>query len=403
MNKLLTHLEILDDQQSSMLGLIEDLSQINSGTFNLDGLELVKKRLVEEFSILDGKTEIHDSRPLTMIDESGNEVERPLGQIIHISKWPAAKTRILLCIHMDTVYAADDSFQRCIMLENGHLNGPGVADAKGGLVVMLNAVKTLESSPLAGQIGWEVLINADEEIGSPGSVHLFNQIAPRCDAGLLFEPSLPDGTLVSWRKGSGNFTFVVRGRAAHSGREFEKGRNAVVAVARLMDAIDQLNSDQEVTFNVGRIRGGEALNVVPDLAIGRVNVRVKTIEQQATVEKQFADLVEQFNRLDGITVKIFGSFTSPPKPLSSEVAELQKRIENCGKAIGINVSWRGTGGACDGNKFSAAGLPNIDTLGPCGGNIHSADEFLIPESLVPRTKLAALILLNYADQNKLPD
>lgn len=398
MNQLTSHLSFLDDQHSAMFALIQDLCNINSGTFNLEGLASVQERLVKEFAVLGGETKIHDSKPLKMVDELGIEVTQPLGQMIHISKWPDAKTRILLCIHMDTVYNLEHTFQECRMLENGNLNGPGVADAKGGLVVMLNALKTLEASPLAGKIGWEVLINPDEEIGSPGSVGVIKEIAPRCTVGLLFEPSLPDGTLVSWRKGSGNFTFVVRGRAAHAGREFDKGRNAIVAAARLADVIDKFNTDPEVTFNIGRIRGGSALNIVPDLAIVRVNVRVKTVQQQSNVEDQFEQAVKDFNQLDGISVVQSGSFTSPPKPLSDDVTQLQERIEQCGESLGIEVKWRGTGGACDGNKFAAAGLPNIDTLGPCGGDIHSSNEYLIPESLVPRAKLAALILLSYASE-----
>ena len=392
----LPHLDFLNDKSSAMLGLVQELCNINSGTMNLEGLERVKRRLVEFYSSLDGEIELHDSAPLTLVDENGDEVVKNLGQSIHISKWPDADKRILLCIHMDTVYDSKHSFQECTMLENGHLNGPGVAHAKGGLVVMLYALKALEASPLAGKIGWDVLINPDEEIGSPGSVGLIKKIAPRCEYGLLFEPSLPDGTLVSWRKGSGNFAFVVRGRAAHAGREFEKGRNAIVAAAQLVDEINQLNTDPDVTFNAGRISGGGALNVVPDLAIARVNVRIKTTEQQTMVEKQFQSLVEKFNSLDGISVEVSGSFTSPPKPLCERVKWLQGYIEDCGKVLGAEIQWRGTGGASDGNKFAAAGLPNIDTLGPRGGNIHSVDEYLIPESLVPAAKLAALILLGFA-------
>ena len=396
MKELLQYLDSLDDQGDKMLRLVEDLCNMNSGTFNLGGLAQVNQRLVEEFAALDGVTEVLDSSPMTIVDESGVEVQQPLGQMIHVTKWPEAKKRVLLCIHMDTVYPVEHAFQACKTLDNGHVNGPGVADAKGGIVVMLAALKTLEASPLAGKIGWEVLLNADEEIGSPGSIDFIKQIAGRCDVGLLYEPALPDGTLVSWRKGSGNFSFVVRGKAAHAGREFDKGRNAIVAVSRLIDEIANLNTDPEVTYNAGRISGGGPLNVVPDLAIGRVNVRVKTAQQQTEVESKFEQLVEKFNRLDGITVKQFGGFTSPPKPLCSETETLQKRIESAGAMLGLPVAWRGTGGASDGNKFAAAGLPNVDTLGPLGGAIHSSDEYLIPESLVERAKLSALILLSYA-------
>lgn len=381
-----------------MLRLVEELCNLNSGTFNLQGLDRVKQRLTQEFKSLGGEIELLDSNPMTIVDESGSQVQQQLGQMIHVHKWPDASKKILLCIHMDTVYPVDHAFQQCKALDNGHVNGPGVADAKGGIVVMLAALKALEASPLAGKIGWEVLLNADEEIGSPGSINFIKQIAERCDVGLLYEPALPDGTLVSWRKGSGNFSFVVRGKAAHAGREFDKGRNAIVAVSRLIDEIANLNTDPDVTYNAGRISGGGPLNVVPDLAIGRVNVRVKTVEQQAEAESKFEQLVDKFNQLDGISVEQFGGFTSPPKPLCAETEKLQKRIESAGEALSLPVAWRGTGGASDGNKFAAAGLPNVDTLGALGGAIHSNDEFLIPESLVERAKLSALILLSYADE-----
>ena len=398
MKELLQHLDSLDGRGDEMLRLVQDLCNMNSGTFNLEGLDQVKQRLVTEFASLEGVTEVLDSNPMSIVDQRGVEVQQQLGQMIHISKWPDAAKRVLLCIHMDTVYPVDHEFQQCQALDNGHINGPGVADAKGGIVVMLAALKALEASPLAGKIGWEVLLNADEEIGSPGSIEFIKEIAGRCDVGLLYEPALPDGTLVSWRKGSGNFSFVVRGKAAHAGREFEKGRNSIVAVARLIDEIAKLNTDPEVTYNAGRISGGGPLNVVPDLAIGRVNVRVKTVQQQAEVESKFEQLVDKFNQLDGISVEQFGGFSSPPKPLCDQTEKLQKRIEAAGEALGLPVAWRGTGGASDGNKFAAAGLPNVDTLGPLGGSIHSSNEYLIPASLVERAKLSALILLSYASE-----
>ena len=398
MKELLQHLDSLDGRGDEMLRLVQDLCNMNSGTFNLEGLDQVKQRLVAEFASLEGVTEVLDSNPMSIVDQRGVEVQQQLGQMIHISKWPDAAKRVLLCIHMDTVYPVDHEFQQCQALDNGHINGPGVADAKGGIVVMLAALNALEASPLAGKIGWEVLLNADEEIGSPGSIEFIKQIAGRCDVGLLYEPALPDGTLVSWRKGSGNFSFVVRGKAAHAGREFEKGRNSIVAVARLIDEIAKLNTDPEVTYNAGRISGGGPLNVVPDLAIGRVNVRVKTVQQQAEVESKFEQLVDKFNQLDGISVEQFGGFSSPPKPLCDQTEKLQKRIEAAGEALGLPVAWRGTGGASDGNKFAAAGWPNVDTLGPLGGSIHSSNEYLIPASLVERAKLSALILLSYASE-----
>jgi glutamate carboxypeptidase len=298
---------------------------------------------------------------------------------------------------MDTVYGPQHPFQKCVMQDDGRLNGPGVADAKGGLVVMLYALQVLEQSAAASKIGWEVIINPDEEFGSPASNNFLRKRAREADWGMLFEPTLPDGTLVSWRKGVGNFVFVVHGVSAHSGRAFENGRNAIVTLCRLLNSIHELNIDPEVTYNVGRVEGGGPLNMVPNLAIGRVNVRVKTVAQEKVVLENFERIKAGVESQDGISVDMHGSFTSPPKELDIRSQQLQSRIERCGNELGLEIKWRGTGGASDGNKFSAAGLPNIDTFGPRGGDIHSSDEYLIVESLAERAKLAALVLLDIAE------
>lgn len=386
----------LDDKQDSMLDLIVELCDINSGTFNLEGLKKVRTRVFEEFVTLGGGFEVVNPEPWLTVDDRGESETGESGQILHFWKYPDAAKKVMLCIHMDTVYGADHHFQKCVTKDDGTVNGPGVIDAKGGIVVMLFALRCLEESSFFSKVGWEVILNSDEEIGSRGSDAFIRSRAPHCDAGLLFEPSLPDGTLVSWRKGSGNFAFIVRGKSAHTGRDFANGRNALAALSRLCVEIDELNTDPDITFNVGRINGGGALNAVPDLAVGRVNVRVVDTDQQRMVEEKFAGLVKKYNELDGISVEMNGEFSSPPKPIDDGVRQMQTRIETCGEALGMEIKWRGTGGASDGNRFAAAGLPNIDTLGPCGNHIHSDQEFLIPESLVPRAKLAALVLMSFA-------
>ena len=398
MNELVPHLELLDDRHDEMLQQVIQLCDINSGTRNLAGLAAVKEVLVGMFQVLGGELQLVDSLPETLLNNQGEQLDSQLGQSIHIVKRPEAKQKVLLCIHMDTVYQHDNLFQRCELRDDGTLNGPGVADAKGGIVVMLHALQALEASPLAEHIGWEVLLNPDEEIGSPGSRPLIDSIAKRCDFGLLYEPALGDGGIVSWRKGSGNFSLLVRGRSAHAGRAFAEGRNALVAAAKVAQAVSDLNTDPEITYNVARIDGGGPMNVVPDLAIVRANVRVRTVDEQVLVEQQLKSIAQTFSKLDGIDLSLHGGFRSPPKPITPEMEAVMQRIEKCGSALDVKIQWSGTGGASDGNKFAAAGLPNIDSMGPCGGRIHSNEEFLIVESLVPRAKLSALVLLDFASQ-----
>ena len=398
MNDLLSHLEILDDRADEMLAQVIELCDTNSGTRNLDGLAQVKQKLAGYFESLGGALRFVDSDSDPILDDQGQEIDSPLGQSIHIVKRPEAHKKVLLCIHMDTVYGIDNPFQKCVRREDGTVNGPGVADAKGGIVVMLHALQAFEASPFADNIGWEVLLNPDEEIGSPGSRHLIDAISPSCEFGLLFEPALADNKLVSWRKGSGNFSLLVRGKSAHAGRAFAEGRNAIIKAAEIATAVDALNENPEITFNVASIDGGSAMNVVPDVGIVRFNVRVKTDDEQRQIESQIQSLVARFDEHAGYSVTMHGGFRSPPKPITPPMQQLMDRIGQCGNKLGIPIQWQGTGGASDGNKFAAAGLPNIDSLGPCGGRIHSDQEFLIPESLVPRAKLAALILMSYASE-----
>lgn len=398
-------LDWIDSQREPMTRLIIDWSNISSGTWNLPGLAQMADAIVREFSSFGPPVRLIDTEPAQSIDTRGEVVQSPLGKAISLVMRPDAPLRVLLNIHYDTVYAAGDPFQSAQQFEAGTLNGPGVIDAKGGLAVMLTALRAFENSELRDQLGWEVLLNPDEEIGSPGSVHLLRAAAKRNRVGLLFEPAMPDGTLIGARKGSGTFTFVVRGRSAHAGRDFAHGRSAVLALAELIARIDSESRTQGggITINCGRIEGGGAVNVVPDLAIARFNARADDAAGQAAIELLMKRVGEVIGRRDGITVALHGGFLSPPKPLDRRSEALMDLVLECARQQGMNLSHRPSGGACDGNKLVAAGLPVVDTLGPVGGDLHSDREYLQLDSLVPRARLAAAVLLALAaDHSKAP-
>ena len=277
------------------------------------------------------------------------------------------------------------------------MQGPGVADAKGGIVVMVYALRALSQLGLAGDLGWTLVLNPDEELGSPSSTEILHRIAPDFDFGLLFEPALPSGELVSSRKGSGNFDLVVRGKAAHAGRHFEDGRNALAMLSRLLVRLDRLNGQRDgVTLNVGYVHGGGAVNMVPDLAVGRFNVRMQDAESIHWVESQLGAALAEVNALDGFSAELFGGITSPPKEISSGTSELMKALETVVRDIGAEpIRWTATGGVCDGNKLAAAGLPNIDTLGPIGGGLHSSSEWVQVSSLADKAKVIVQLLSRY--------
>lgn len=392
------HLDWIASQQDDMLKMSLAWANINSGSYNLEGLATMAAVIEQEFATLKpDSSEKLDLAPMQSVSADGGLADVPLGQALRFRKRANAPIKVLLTGHMDTVFPKDHGFQKCTIRDDGTVNGPGTADMKAGIVVMMHALKALEQSPWKDQIGWEVLINSEEEIGSIGSAPLLVEGAKRNDFGLTYEPSLPDGTLAGARKGSGNFTALVKGRAAHAGREPHLGRNAIAMLAEFITAIFALNGKMPgVTVNPGRIGGGGPVNVVPDLAQCAFNVRVATPEEQVFVENELTDLQEQFNARDGFGLKVHGGFTRPPKILSPANVRLFDFIKSCGADLGMSLHEKPTGGCCDGNNLAAAGLPNVDTLGVRGANIHSSDEYMIISSLTERAQLSALLLMRIA-------
>ena len=213
-----------------------------------------------------GVLRLENPEPVDAVEADGRTVKLKHGRHLHLTVRPTAPLQLLFTGHMDTVFGADHAFQQTRWLDDGVLNGPGVADMKGGLSVMLAALKAVERGSNADRFGYEVVINSDEEVGSLASAALLAKAAQGKRAALTYEPAaLPDGTLAGARPGSGNFAIVVRGRSAHAGRNPEDGRNALLAAADLALRLDQLKRDG-LTVNPSRIEGGSPSNVVPDLA-----------------------------------------------------------------------------------------------------------------------------------------
>jgi glutamate carboxypeptidase len=391
----------IDSQHDCMVRLVTDWCRINSFSRNLPGLATLAERLGRDFGCLNAKSQLVDLPGESHVDNAGALVLSPLGKLLHLRKRPEAQRQVLLSIHMDTVYSPEHPLQDVADLGDGRVNGPGVADAKGGLCVMLIALQALEQLgerlPEAANLGWEILINPDEELGSPGSAGLLREAAARNHLGLVFEPALEDGSMVGERKGSGNFDAVIRGKSAHAGRDFHTGRNAIAAAAELVLALEKLHEQfPGVTVNVGRIDGGGPTNIVPDLAIVRFNVRLPGGTDPERVMAGIQDAIDKTGRRDGIRMQLHGGFTSPPRPMDPVTALAYEALAECGRQLGLNLKWVSSGGVSDANKLSAGGLPVIDSLGPSGGNLHSPDEFMLTRTLVVKAKLTFLLLSRLA-------
>jgi len=381
-----------------MLAQVERWAAINSGTGNLAGLKTVAGQLADAFATLPGDVRLVAPQPVESVDTAGAIKTTQRGDHLHLRVRPEAPVQLLLTGHMDTVFAADHPFQTLRWLEPGVLNGPGTADMKAGISVILAALTALEASPLAARVGYDVMINSDEETGSHASAALIAELAKGKAAALTYEPALPDGGLAGARPGSGNFSVIVHGLSAHAGRNPEDGRNALIAAADLALRLNALKSP-DLKVNPAKIDGGGPNNVVPDSAILRVNMRPSTPEAMAAAEAALRDAIAAVSRDHDVHCHLHGNFNRPPKPLDAAATRLFELVRDCGAALGLPpISWKATGGVCDGNNIAACGVPVVDTMGPRGGAIHSSDEFLIVDSLAERAQLSALTMMRIAER-----
>lgn len=373
-----------------------DWASINSGTGNLAGLATVGARLADAFSSLPGHVALIEPEAAERVTAAGLVEPIGNGRHLHLSVRPDAPVRLLFTGHMDTVYGPDHLFQAVTECDDGTINGPGVADMKGGLALMLAGLEAIETTPQATRIGYDVMINSDEETGSFSSAGLIERLARGKQAALTYEPALANGGLAGARGGTGNFSIVVRGRSAHAGRNPEDGRNAVVAAADLAVRLSKARGSR-LAVNPARIDGGGPNNVVPDLAVLRVNFRPTTTEEIVRARSAIDGAVAMVAAEHDVAITVHGSFNRPPKPLDAGAERLLALVQGAGADLGLTLHASPTGGVCDGNNIAACGVPVIDTMGARGGAIHSVDEFLIPESLAERAALSVLTILRIAD------
>lgn len=317
---------------------------------------------------------------------------------------PDAPIQVFLNGHFDTVYGTDHASQSCELSGPETLRGPGVIDDKGGLLVMLTALQAFERTPHAKNIGWEVFIGPDEETGSAASGPYYTAAAKRFHFGMVFEPCRENGDLVRSRKGTGTFTITSHGRAAHAGRAANEGRNAILALAEYLLCIAGIPQElPDVLVNVGNIRGGGAVNIVPDLATAGINARISRIEDGRRFEERLTAHAASINAREGFRIEIAGKFNRGPLEVTPASTALFEAYRDCGKALSLKLGWQDVGGGSDGNILSAAGLPCIDGIGPLGGEMHSIREWVHIPSLGQRAHLAALFLARVAaGEIKLP-
>ena len=372
----------LPERTAEFGALLTTWAEINSGSGHVAGLDRMRAALRAGFGGLRGA--------------SVEEVPCPgTAAGLRLRMRPNAPVRIAFSGHFDTVYEANDPFQTCRWLDAERLNGPGVADMKGGLLTMLAALQAFEETPHAARIGWEVLLNPDEEIGSHGSRAMFTDAAQRNHFGMVFEPARPNGDIVHSRKGTGGIVATCRGRASHVAKVPNDGRNAVLALAEFLLAANKISAELPgVLVSIANIRGGgPATNVVPDFAESELDLRITKMSDREVLLGRLDALAAQINAREGFKLELKGGFNRPPKECLPAEEKLFPEWQRAARDVGVaSFTWVHTGGGSDGNLLTAAGLPNFDGLGPIGDGLHSNREFVVVPTIAKRAQIVALFL-----------
>jgi len=287
--------------------------------------------------------------------------------------------------------------------EGPKIIGPGVCDMKGGLLVGMYALRALQMANFREVAEIAFFFNSDEEIGSPGSRPLYEQIARGMDSALVLESARANGDIVSARKGSGEFNLRVTGKAAHAGVEPEKGANAVVELAHQIIALQELNGlAPGVTVNPGVISGGTVSNVIPAEAWVIVDVRAINPAGAEAITQAITTLPAR-TTIPGTHVELTGAFTYPPMARTPAVHLLTELARDSARELGFEINDVATGGASDANVLASLGLPVLDGLGPIGGLDHSPDEYIEADSFAPRAAMVAGLIQRILSEEKLKE
>jgi len=307
-----------------------------------------------------------------------------------IGRWGAGKGGLLILCHIDTVHNIGAIHTNPIREADGKFYGPGTQDMKASVVQTLAALQALIENKKMPPRPITALFTSDEETGSDTSRTLIESLAKNSSLVLCMEPALPDGALKTWRKGTGNFDVVVRGRSTHAGADHEGGVNAIEEMAHQIMSLQNLTHYKNgTTVNVGVIKGGTRSNVVPDECSVEVDIRVLTPAEADSTYAAITSL-KPFN--PKATVTVSGGLNRPPMPRTSIIAQAFTQAQQIAASLGLSITEGGTGGASDANFVAPLGIPVLDGLGPIGYGAHSEREHIVIKSLPERAALLAAIL-----------
>ncbi|HTI14090.1 MAG TPA: M20 family metallopeptidase [Dictyobacter sp.] len=363
-------LPLFQSYQEEYLQRLETLVNIDSGTGQNAGVDLIMTHLQQWVGELGCAVMLRNS------DGFGtNLIARRSGN---------GNARILLVGHVDTVYPAGAVQKQPYELRDGKIYGPGVLDMKSGVLLGIYALRALLESDFNAYKEIIFLFNNDEEVGSPASRELIQELAPQVDYALVLEPAGSSSSVTHSRKGTEKYMLEVTGKAAHSGVEPFKGRSAVVELAHKILAIQNLHASfPGVTFNVTRLSSTEPLNVVPDMARCYISMRGFNAHSMNAAAAALEHIVSQ-SSVPGTQAKLVREGGGrPPYEPNTGILQLLAMAEEEADALGVRLKAETKGGVSDANMLVNAGIPTLDTLGPIGGGMHNLELEHLQVSSIP--------------------
>jgi glutamate carboxypeptidase len=371
--------QYFDERKAQILETIRQLVETESPSDNKPAVDRLGSLLAGRFEKLGGHAKFHRAESAgdhLQVDFEGDHSGKP----------------VLLLGHMDTVYPLGTLSTMPWRVADGRAWGPGAFDMKSGIAFMLHAIEALRSwhgDRLLRPV--TVLLVSDEETGSDTSRHITESVARKCSAVLVLEPSHgPKGAVKTARKGVGEYTLKITGKAAHSGLDFEKGESAVIELSKQINAISKLvDLKRGITLNAGIIQGGTRVNVIPAEAMALLDLRVARMKDAAEIERRLRSL-KPFNRK--CKLAIAGGMNRPPMERTAGVAALYKKASEIAQQSGWKLDEAAVGGGSDGNFTAGLGIPTLDGLGGVGEGAHATHESILISELPRRTALLAALI-----------
>lgn len=374
----------MDFTLSSYLEDLRYLVNIDSGSYEAEGVAQVAEFFNQKFSALGWKVKPHYFDP-------------KVGPCVEIVNSDKDTYDVLFMGHMDTVFKKGTAQQRPFTIKGDKAFGPGVNDMKAGLLQIYYALRALQAENAFGDTAICIALNCDEEISSKYSRAWLETLSQKSKYVLVLEAARSDGNLVNKRKGVGRYSIDFTGIEAHSGVDHQNGKSAIEELAYWIIALkEKTNYATGTTVNVGKISGGSAVNVVAGQANAEIDIRFYDFKEAQAIDQLIKALAAN-PKVTGVKATVSGGVTRPPMLPSKKTLALCNQIENIGSKLGIEVGWTATGGGSDGSFAANMGIPTIDGLGPVGGGSHGPSEYLLIDSIEPRVQLLYEIIKHIAN------